>query len=208
MIRNVQAFGEIVPIVDTTYLHLWIGANAEARGGPQDEAALRKSLQPERLGLLLAEKDQAQRYQLLARDVWAAVDADPAMAVTRRMQSALCFVFGAAWFERMALVREIARPDLPQWIVDGLPSAFPVLLGGELFLGLVGWRWSYGWRREANLASLALVWIPLPYILGHAENFSGPRLPLDGVLCCFAAFALAWMLPPVARVVFAPPEAP
>ena len=43
--------------------------------------------------------------------------------------------------------------------------------------------------------SLAAIWIPLPYVLGHAEALSGPRLPLDGVLLCYAAFALACLLP-------------
>ena len=71
-----------------------------------------------------------------------------------------------------------------------------------LVAGPLGWRWSYGWRRGANLGSLALLWVPLPYILSHADYFSGSRLPLDGILLMFAAFALAWMLPPVARLVF------
>jgi hypothetical protein len=73
-------------------------------------------------------------------------------------------------------------------------------------MGLLGWRWSYGWKREANLASLAMMWIPLPYVLSHAELLAGPRLPLDGVLLCFTAFGLAWIFPPVARLVFAAPD--
>ena len=44
-------------------------------------------------------------------------------------------------------------------------------------------------------SSLAVMWIPLPYLLSHAEALSGPRLPLDGVLLCYAAFALCGMLP-------------
>ncbi len=60
-----------------------------------------------------------------------------------------------------------------------------------LLLALLGWRWTYAWRRSAMPLTLALIWIPLPYVLSHAEALSGPRLPLDGVLLCYAAFALA-----------------
>jgi len=44
-------------------------------------------------------------------------------------------------------------------------------------------------------SSLAMIWIPLPYILSHAEAPSDPRLSLDGVLLCYTAFALAYLLP-------------
>ena len=44
-------------------------------------------------------------------------------------------------------------------------------------------------------ASLAVFWIPLPYLLSHAELLSGPRLPLDGVLLCYSAFALLCLVP-------------
>jgi hypothetical protein len=39
------------------------------------------------------------------------------------------------------------------------------------------------------------MWIPLPYILSHAEALSGPRLPLDGVLLCYSAFAIGCLVP-------------
>ena len=88
-------------------------------------------------------------------------------------------------------------------------SAFsPGILQGTLLalfaLGdFLGWRrWSYGWRKESMPASLAVIWIPLPYILGHAESLSGPRLPLDGVLLCYAAFAAACMIPGVGGYLF------
>ena len=38
---------------------------------------------------------------------------------------------------------------------------------------------------------LAAIWLPLPYILSHAESLHGPRLPLDGVLLTLAAYAFA-----------------
>jgi hypothetical protein len=40
-----------------------------------------------------------------------------------------------------------------------------------------------------------VIWIPLPYILCHAADLSGPRLPLDGVLLCYSAFALLCLVP-------------
>jgi hypothetical protein len=39
----------------------------------------------------------------------------------------------------------------------------------------------------------------LPYLLSHAESLAGPRLPLDGVLLCFAAYALACCVPRLVR---------
>jgi hypothetical protein len=68
-------------------------------------------------------------------------------------------------------------------------------LAGMLVLALVGWRWSYAWRWESFPLALAAFWVPLPYVLGHAEALSGPRMPLDGVLLCFAALALVGLLP-------------
>src|SRR5438105_565379 len=35
-VRNFQTFHDAVPIADSTYLHLWIGNNPLATGGPQD----------------------------------------------------------------------------------------------------------------------------------------------------------------------------
>ena len=84
-----------------------------------------------------------------------------------------------------------------------LGSSYGVIFGWTLFAGavlaLLGWRWSYGWRAESMPAALAAVWIPLPYVLSHAEALAGPRLPLDGVLLCYAAFALLCFLPGVGR---------
>src|ERR1700722_9980423 len=50
------------------------------------------------------------------------------------------------------------------------------------------------WPGRLALESLAMLWIPLPYILTHAEHFSGPRLPLDAVLVCYTAFVLGRVL--------------
>jgi hypothetical protein len=44
-----------------------------------------------------------------------------------------------------------------------------------------------------------VLFIPLPYLLSHAELLSGPRLPLDGVLLCFAGFAAPPLIPGFGR---------
>ena len=56
----------------------------------------------------------------------------------------------------------------------------------RIFLGL---------SLAASAEILAVLFVPLPYLLSHAEHLSGPRLPLDGVLLCYAAFALVSLIP-------------
>jgi len=202
MVRNVRAFGEVLTITDTLYLHLWMGSNNRATGGPQHEAVLRETLPEERLKTVLAESNQARRYGMLAHDLKAVAEDNPTGVVEKRLRAAVCFVFGAAWLNDYQLVRTSLPLDLPRELSEGIPLALRVALLFLLVAGPLGWRWSYGWRRGANLGSLALLWVPLPYILSHADYLSGSRLPLDGILLMFAAFALAWMLPPVARLVF------
>jgi 4-amino-4-deoxy-L-arabinose transferase-like glycosyltransferase len=202
LVRNFNTFGEVVPVTDSIYLHLWMGNNSLADGGPEDQRTLRSSVSARRLRALSSEANQPRRYGQLAEDVVDSIRTDPAGSVEKRLRSGVCFVLGRAWLKDGRLSRDSG--SLPDWLTSTWPLALRVALVVMLVLGLLGWRWSYGWRRETNLAALALLWIPLPYILGHAELFSGPRLPLDGVLLCFTAFALVWMLPPVARVVFPP----
>jgi hypothetical protein len=202
-VRNFRAYRELVPVADSTYLHLWMGVNDKADGGPQDEDTLRKSLPPERLQELLAEKNQAKRYNLLGKDVLARVTEDPAGTVHKRLLAAQCFAFGRDWVKGRPLARAQDRdgnptqaPDrLPWQLADNYPLTLEASLLGMLVLGFLGWRWTYGWRREAMPSSLAMIWIPLPYLLSHAGELSGPRLPLDGVLLCYSAFALLCLVP-------------
>jgi hypothetical protein len=95
-------------------------------------------------------------------------------------------------------VRETGT-GLPEWAERSLPTVEVATLFFLLLLGVLGWRWSYGWRRSAMPSSLAVMWIPLPYILSHAEMYHGPRLPLDGVFISYAALALICMIPGVGR---------
>jgi hypothetical protein len=194
-VRNYRAYRELVPVADSMYLHLWMGVNDKADGGPQDEDTLRKSLPPEQLKKLLAEKNQAKRYNRLGKDVLTRVTEDPAGTVHKRLLAGQSFVFGRAWLRDGSLARAQATDRLPWQVADNYPLILEGTLLGMLALGLLGWRWTYGWRREAMPSSLAVIWIPLPYILSHAGELSGPRLPLDGVLLCYSAFALLCLVP-------------
>jgi hypothetical protein len=190
--RNYQTFGEVVPVVDSAYLHLWIGNNPQADGGPATEAMLHS---PE-VEKLAEVKEQPRRYDRLGDPLWQEVRSHPVETLRRRLQAGLDFLFGARWFVdgRFALFTgegQSPAPELLGAIEVGLQTTMLVML----LLGLLGWRWSYGWRLEAMPLSLAMVWIPLPYLLGHADLLSGPRLPLDGVLLTYAALALACLLP-------------
>ncbi|MBL8793605.1 MAG: glycosyltransferase family 39 protein, partial [Planctomycetia bacterium] len=65
-VRNAQVFGDIYPIVDSTYLHLWAGNNPRATGGPLSEQALFDALPEETRNHMRAPTlSQAGRYRLL-----------------------------------------------------------------------------------------------------------------------------------------------
>src|SRR5262249_34836904 len=143
-------------------------------------------------------------YAMLGRDVVDAVVADPAAAAANRLWAGLYFVFGEDWFTQRALTASggtggaaagLVRGSLPSWLAGAYRGILVGALFAMLFLGFVGWRWTFPWRVPARLATLALLWVPLPYLLTHAEQLSGPRLPLDGVLLCFSAFVIARLLP-------------
>ncbi len=197
--RNWQVFHDLVPVADSLYLHLWVGVNSAATGGPQDEITLRSTLPPARRKQLLEESNQARRYGMLAHDVKEQLVANPAGILHRRLLAGQAFVFGASWFTDGTLARAPAPESLPPTVAQAYPAALEGTLLGMLVFGLIGWRWSYGWRRESMPASLAVFWIPLPYLLSHAEMLSGPRLPLDGVLLCYGAFALLCLVPGLGR---------
>jgi hypothetical protein len=196
-VRNLQTFHEPLPVVDSAYLHLWAGNNQHADGGPLTQEMLDSA--PPDLNLRQV-KEQPQRYALLAGPVWKEARAWPAEALRRRLQAGLAFVFGTRWFKDGHLAAETSSGGaMPGWLAGWYEPALQGALLAMLLLAALGWRWSYGWRWESMPASLAMVWVPLPYILSHAEALSGPRLPLDGVLWCYATFALACLVPGVAK---------
>ncbi len=203
-VRNWSAFEEPVPIVTSAYLHLWIGNNPQATGAPMDEAALRKSLPPERLAELLAETNQAKRYARLGQDVLQEATRDPAATIAHRWQAGMKFLVGANWFAEQRMSRDLHDPPdhettpPPDWLVPYVEVWLQGSLLALVLLGWLGWRWSHAWQKNARLATLAFLWVPLAYLLSHAEDLSGPRLPWDAVLICYSAYALACLAPQVA----------
>jgi 4-amino-4-deoxy-L-arabinose transferase-like glycosyltransferase len=202
LVRHFRAFQEIVPIADTTWLYLWEGNLPGAQGGPVDEKVLRQSLPEALRQQLLEESVQPRRYARLAGLVWESIVQDPVGTLRRRLAAALSFWLGQLWSAPAAVAAPpptaAVSPDaLPAWLrrQHELLLLLPLLL--LLTAGFFGWRWSYPWRRRAWLATLALVWVPVPYLLSHAEVLWGPRLPLDGVLLCLTAYTFLWCCPGV-----------
>jgi 4-amino-4-deoxy-L-arabinose transferase-like glycosyltransferase len=201
-LRHWQAFQDVVPIVNSTMLHLWVGYNPEATGGPQDESTLRYALAAEQdrgaeisLSELTEQENQTRRYLALGRLTWEDIQRNPARAIQLRLWAGLYFFFGQDFFQpdHRLWRGEISGRD------DWLQLTYKGILWGSLLamllLGVLGWRWSFAWRELAMPSSLAVMWLPLPYLLSHAEALSGPRLPLDGVLLSYAALAVGCLLP-------------
>jgi 4-amino-4-deoxy-L-arabinose transferase-like glycosyltransferase len=206
-VRNYQVFGEPVPIVDSAFYHLWIGNNPKATGGPvtnemvtDAEGKLNEGAQKK-----LAEADQPDRYARLGQIVRETLQNDTLRVINSRIHAALYFFLGKEFFDRGVFVAQISEPEkkvsedetVTSWaheIEAWLRNAINVVLGVTILLllalGLLGWRWTYGWRRDSRPATLAMIFIPLAYILTHAESLHGPRLPLDGVLLTYVAFVL------------------
>jgi hypothetical protein len=187
--RNAQQFGDVLPVADSTYYHLWVGNNPHALGGP---SANQQMLDYH----VLAQDRRAKRDSEYARMIRQEMTDHPAETVRRRLLAGLYFLFGERWFKQERLAEPaVSTEAMPTW----LAWSYPVILESTLLvlvaLGLLGWRWTYAWRFRAMPLTLALIWIPLPYILSHAEAFSGPRLPLDGVLLTYVAFVLACLFP-------------
>jgi 4-amino-4-deoxy-L-arabinose transferase-like glycosyltransferase len=179
-VRNWQLFGQPLPIVDSAYYHLWSGNKPRESKGAEETASI----------------DSPSREGHYANEILREMRDHPAETVHRRLQAGLYFVFGERWFTTRRFADLVgSQEDLPTWLAESYPVALEGTLLVLVVLGLLGWRWTYGWRSSAMPSSLAMIWIPLPYLLSHAEALSGSRLPLDGVLLCYVAFVLACLFP-------------
>jgi hypothetical protein len=177
MVRNFLDFGDVYPIVDSTYRHLWVGNNPKATGGPIDDAP-------------------PVTVKLQAKEAFNEVKGNPAASFSRRVGAAQAFLLGGDWSTTGQLWRTQA-PGSGAALVNYVPFALYSALIAAFLLGLLGWRWSYLYHNEALLLAVAAIWIPLPYVLGHAGALAGPRLPFDAVLLGYTAYALTVILNPL-----------
>lgn len=202
-LRNYQSFADVMPIVDSAFLHLWEGNNPRATGGPLSEETRRealasssaeegkdKAVTAEELG----ELPQKERYLKLARPLLQEVRDNPAETIKRRLHAGLDFVFGEEWFKQGKVwqgdVTDSNQNGTPAWLRNSYPAILLGALLGVLIFGALGWRFTYAYCQDTGPAALAVILIPLPYLLSHAEALQGPRLPLDGIFLSYAAFIL------------------
>jgi 4-amino-4-deoxy-L-arabinose transferase-like glycosyltransferase len=203
-VRNVQVFNEPIPIVSSAYLHLWIGNNPLATGGPATEQVMQSAPTAE----LQQIAEQPARYAVLGKEVGKEIRAHPDRTWQRRLRAWILFYVGERWLADGTLAEPTsAAPDMPDWLEHSYPVVLQAVLLLMLALAVLGWRWSYGWRWESVIAAIAMIWVPVPYILSHAEGLSGPRLPLDGVLLCYAAFAAVCLIPGLNGTLLDAPDA-
>jgi 4-amino-4-deoxy-L-arabinose transferase-like glycosyltransferase len=218
IVRNYERFQEPVPIVDSAFYHVWIGNNPLANGGPATPSMIRgaEAQLNEGAPLKLGELEQPERYSRLGTIVRETAQNDPLGVLNWRIFSTLDFLLGedfrtnGVFAERLpqAPKKDSEQPadSFVRDAKEALLNASNVILAATMILmlglGFLGWRWTYGWRTESMPAALAMIWIPLPYILTHAEALHGPRLPLDGVLLSYVAFGLCCFLPGVSGYLF------
>ena len=169
-----------------------IGNNQRATGGPAGNVL--ESAPVEELQNIA---HQPSRYARAAREWWGYVQEHPLATLKHRFWATAYFLFGERGSRRTSS-RKSDRRKLHQCLAGWRRYIQQrVLAAGLFFLAFLGWRWTRGWAATAMPSALAVIWVPLPYILGHAEALHGPRLPLDGILLCYAAFALCCLVPGV-----------
>jgi 4-amino-4-deoxy-L-arabinose transferase-like glycosyltransferase len=200
VVRNLQVFGEPIPIVDSVHLHFWIGNNPQANGGPATASMLASAPGDE----LAKVSRQPERYNRLGTLAWQEIRTHPAETLRRRLQAGLAFFFGERWLRDGTLAEEIkGEGEMPERLAASYPAILQGTLLALLLLAVLGWRWTYAWRWEARPSALAIGWVFLPYLLSHAGALSGPRLPLDGIFLCYAAVALVCLVPGLGVPLFA-----
>ncbi len=213
-VRNYQTFHDILPIVNSAYLHLWIGNNSHANGGPMGEYYHFDLALPEgRKKELLDEPNQHYRYTMLAEDTLEYIKDHPTETVATRIDTSLYFFFGYSYLStpnfRIGYIdgyspsdhpdymgrNELADKPVPDWLKHSYEFILTSVLLGMFLLGLLGWRWSYVWNKESGgLAALAVIWATIPYLLSHVGMYWGARLPLDGVFLSYSAIAVVCLV--------------
>jgi hypothetical protein len=194
IMRNYKEFQTIIPIVDTAWWHLWVGNNPAATGGPSTPAMLDQP--PTGVGseekTRLAGLKEPARYKELIGAIGNEVSRAPVQTLERRLMAGLYFFVSMGIVtDRPTQIMERLSSSLPPWVETALYGT----LFGMLLLAVLGWRWSFAWCQESMPLQLAVFWVPVGYILSHAERLHGPRLPLDGPLLCLAALALVCLVP-------------
>jgi hypothetical protein len=176
------------------YLHLWYGNNPQATGGEPTESMVHALPQEKREELeKVPAAEQPRRYNKLARPVLDWAWDNKTKALSRRVDAFDRFLMSERYFTH----GQLAAPTGDGEPIGGMQGLLLGTLVAMLGLAFVGWRWGYAWRKQSMPASLVVLWLPLPYILGHAEALHGARLPLDGVLLTFAAVTLVGLVPGV-----------
>ncbi|HMO34951.1 MAG TPA: hypothetical protein PKA06_02810 [Gemmatales bacterium] len=184
-----QVFQEPVPVVHSAWLHVWVGNNPASDGGPY-QWSMKKRLDPA-LAKTLEDTPVKDRYALLAEAVTSEITERPAETVKRRWMAAMQFLFGTSSISGTLFWCGEKTATAPTW----LRPVLLITLGTLYVLALLGWRWSYGWKYQSAPLALAVVWIPLPYLLTHADQLHSCRLPWDGILIVLAVLGLLALLP-------------
>lgn len=197
MVRNLQVFEEPLPVVSSLHLHLWIGSHDRADGGSLESVG--DGLTHEERVRFAAIEHQPARYAALGGKALEQWRQDPAAALGRRLNAGLKFIVGDRWLQpdpRLAAPSpDRSAASSGEWVVENAEIYLRAALLFLVLLGLLGWRCAHPWKATSRLATLAAIWLPLPYLLTHAERLSGPRLPFDAVAICFAALALSRLIP-------------
>ncbi|HQR06892.1 MAG TPA: hypothetical protein PLN21_08725 [Gemmatales bacterium] len=191
-------FNAPIPIVTSSWFHVWVGNNASSDGSGFNWS-MKKRLDPA-LVTKLELTSQQERYALLAETVVNEVIEKPWEACQHRLKSLMQFMIGAGTLTGYTgFWPGVQSITPPVWVKPALVGSLVLLFA----LGFLGWRWSYGWKEQSAPLSLAVFWIPLPYLLSHAGTFHTARLPLDGVLIVLACLGFLCLIPGVGSCLLA-----